>query len=103
MRDPRRIWIRVLPAVGIEDHCASYGFDRSHIILGKGPFTVQENIAHIRQSGAEIIVTKECGAAGGYPEKCEAARVCGIETLTLTRPEEEGYSFDELIKVLKEL
>ena len=103
VRDPRRIWIRVLPAVGIEDHCASYGFDRSHIILGKGPFTVQENIAHIRQSGAEIIVTKECGAAGGYPEKCEAARVCGIETLTLTRPEEEGYSFDELIKVLKEL
>ena len=103
VRNTDRIWLRVLPTVGIEDMCASYGFERAHIIAGKGPFTVDENIRHIRQSGAHILVTKESGAEGGYPEKCEAARICGIRTITLTRPKESGYSFEELTDLLKGL
>lgn len=102
VRDTGRIWLRVLPAGVTEEMCASFGFDRVHIIVGKGPFTVEENIAHIKQSGAQILVTKESGAAGGYPEKIEAARICGIETITIKRPSEEGYSFDELTKILTE-
>ena len=53
-------------------------------------------------SGAEILVTKECGIKGGYPEKIEAAKLCGIETITVTRPKENGYSFEELIRILTE-
>ncbi len=102
VRDKSRIWLRVLPAEGIEDICASFGFDRTHIITGKGPFTVAENIAHIKQSRAQILVTKESGAAGGYPEKTEAARICGIGTITIRRPDEDGFSFDELTKLLTE-
>lgn len=102
MRDRKRIWLRVLPADGIEEQCVSYGFDRAHVIIGKGPFSTEENIAHIRQSGADILVTKESGKAGGYPEKAEAAQKCGIGMITLTRPEEDGYSFDKLTEILTE-
>ena len=102
VHDTGRIWLRVLPADGIEEMCASFGFDREHIIVGKGPFTVEENVAHIRRSGARILVTKESGTVGGYPEKIKAARICGIETITVTRPAEDGYSFDELTKILTE-
>ena len=102
VRDIGRIWLRVLPSDGIEDLCVSYGFDRAHIITGKGPFTVEENTAHIRQSGAKILVTKESGAAGGYPEKTEAAHICGIKTITIKRPAENGYTFDKLTKILTE-
>ncbi|MBR5089738.1 MAG: precorrin-6A reductase [Ruminiclostridium sp.] len=103
VRRPERVWLRVLPADGIEDKCAEYGFERSHVIVGKGPFTVGENTDHIRKSGAQILVTKESGAVGGYPEKCEAARVCGIETITLTRPQENGFSFEELTDIISSL
>ena len=103
LRDRGRVWLRVLPAEGIVETCAAYGFERSHVIVGRGPFTVEENIAHIRKSGAQILVTKESGAAGGYPEKTEAAQICGIETITVTRPEETGFLFEELTDLLKGL
>ena len=94
----RRVWLRVLPAEGIKEQCAAYGFDPSHVIAQTPPYTVEENKRHIRRSGAQILVTKESGAAGGYPEKTAAAEELGIETITLTRPREKEvvYSFDEL-------
>ena len=98
-----RIWLRVLPAEGIEELCVRLGFERSHIITGKGPFTVGENVRHIRQSGAEILLTKESGSAGGYPEKITAARECNIETITIARPAEDGYSFEQLKDIIGEL
>lgn len=97
-----RIWIRVIPGKGIEEYCEKLGFARSHIFLGKGPFSVEENIAHIRQSGAELLVTKESGAAGGYPEKVQAAQFCGIDLLTLKRPPEIGVTLDEMEQIMVE-
>ncbi len=103
VHDKSRIWLRVLPADGIDEQCIAYGFERSHIIFGKGPFTVSENIAHIRQSGAEILLTKESGKTGGYPEKITAANECSIETITIARPAESGYSFGRLTEIIGEL
>ena len=102
VKNRSRIWLRVLPAEGIAEQCVRYGFDESHVIQGKGPFTVDQNIAHIKQSGAQLLVTKESGAAGGYPEKTEAAAKCGIRTITITRPKEEGLTFDELKMIITE-
>ena len=99
----RRVWLRVLPADGTEEYCVNCGFERSHIILGKGPFSVEENVRHIRLSGAEILLTKESGSTGGYPEKIAAARECGIETITIARPAEEGYSFGQLTGMIGEM
>ncbi len=96
----RRMWLRLLPADDIEEYCVSLGFDSKHIILGKGPFTVDDNIRDIRQSGAKILVTKESGKTGGYPEKIAAAKKMNIGTITLTRPDEDGYSFEEITEMI---
>ena len=71
-----------------------------HIIQAKGPFSADENIRHIQQSSAKFLLTKESGKIGGYPEKAEAARRTGIRMLTLRRPQETGFSFDEITAML---
>ncbi|MFQ9125992.1 MAG: precorrin-6A/cobalt-precorrin-6A reductase [Butyricicoccaceae bacterium] len=48
------------------------------------------NAALIRQTGAEILVTKDTGATGGFAEKLAAARETGIKTLIIARPREES-------------
>lgn len=93
-----RVCARVLPADGIEEYCRSLGFE--NIIVGKGPFSVEENIEHIKKSGAEILVTKESGAAGGFPEKAAAAEKCGAEFAVLLRPAEKGNTLAETEKIL---
>lgn len=96
----KRIWIRVLPADGITEYCRFLGFD--NIIVGKGPFSEEENVRHIEMSGAEMLVTKESGAAGGFPEKAAAAKKCGIELVTLLRPAETGYTLLRIQEILME-
>lgn len=91
-----RVWLRILPADGIEKQCADMGFDTGKLILLKGPFTADQNEEHIRMSGAQILVTKESGVAGGYEEKLTAAKNCGIEAVTLKRPADNGMSADEI-------
>lgn len=96
-----RLWVRVLPGGEILQHCRELGYDEGKVISEKGPFTVEQNVEHLRRSGAGILLTKESGANGGYPEKTEAARICGAELITLARPAESGYSFDEMIGIIE--
>lgn len=96
-----RLFARVLPAEGIEEQFVSLGFRRENLIIEKGAFSVEQNIAHIRKTGAEILVTKESGAAGGYPEKCEAAELCGVELVTILRPKESGISVEKMEVILE--
>ncbi|MDE5564649.1 MAG: precorrin-6A/cobalt-precorrin-6A reductase, partial [Oscillospiraceae bacterium] len=96
-----RLWVRVLPAEGTIEHCRSLGFPETHILLGKGPFTIEQNVQHIRQSGAGLLVTKESGSTGGYPEKLAAAKQCGIPVVTLLRESETGYTLEEIKAVLQ--
>ncbi len=98
----QRLWIRILPAEGVAEFCTALGFDEGKILFGKGPFSVDENIQHIRRSGAGILVTKESGVTGGYPEKIRAAKECGIEAVTVRRPVEKGFCQAELRKMLLE-
>ena len=96
-----RLWVRVLPSEEIYEQCRLLGYDLSKVIQEKGPFTVEQNVAHLRKSGASIILTKESGETGGYPEKAEAARLYGAEMITLARPVESGYSFKEIIEIIE--
>lgn len=89
-----RIWVRVLTADGVSEACGELGF--RHMIAEKPPFSTAQNIAHIRQSGVGLLVTKESGRTGGYPEKLAAAKACGIRTVTLLRTQEEGLSLGAL-------
>ena len=95
-----RLWIRALPSA--REAALALGIPPSHLLLAQGPFSVEENNAHIRQSGAAVLVSKESGRAGGFPEKCEAARRCGISMLTLLRPPDTGLTFSRILALLKE-
>ena len=95
-RHKERLWLRMLPNDDIKEYCKSLGFDENKLIFAKGPFGVEENIEHIRKSGAKLMVTKESGNLGGYPEKVRAAELCNIELVTLSRPEETGLSLEEV-------
>lgn len=97
-----RLWLRLLPAAETAAQCKALGFPEAHILWGKGPFSAEENIAHLRQSGAGLLVTKESGSTGGYPEKLAAAQACGIPVLTLVREPEEGLTPAEVRTLLTE-
>ena len=96
-----RIWVRVLPGAEILSQCRELGYDTAKIVQEQGPFTTEQNVEQLRKSGAKLLLTKESGAAGGYPEKAEAARICGAELITLARPAESGFGFGELIRIIE--
>ena len=99
-----RLWIRVLPSEKILEQCRGLGYDTAKVIMEKGPFTVEQNVEHLRRSNAKILLTKESGETGGYSEKAEAVRICGAEMITLMRPAEEGISLEDIIDIIaKEL
>lgn len=96
VRDYRsRLTVRVFPAEGIVEHCEELGFSKENIICEKGPFSIEENIRHIRKNGIQALVSKESGKIGGYPEKVKAAQISGVGLIIIKRPEEKGISFKD--------
>ena len=84
--DPSRITARVLPARESLNACAEAGLAGKQIFAMQGPFGTDMNCALIRHAGAAWLLTKQTGAAGGYPEKIEAVRKCGIRAVVIRRP-----------------
>lgn len=95
-----RVWLRILPSEENIERCVSIGFDRAKIIAERGPFDFGQNVEHIKMSGAAVLVTKNSGAAGGYPEKVLAARECGVTLITVGRPRESGISLNEMKAII---
>ncbi len=95
-----RIWIRAVPNEKVIDLCVSLGYDKNKLILEKGPFSAEQNMRHIKMSGADIVVTKESGNAGGYKEKSEAAKLCSAELITVLRPKETGMPKEQIQQLL---
>lgn len=98
----RRVWVRALPSAEFENICIKKGFDPDKVIAEQGPFSEEQNINHILKSGAEIMITKESGTAGGFDEKAAAAQKCGIKLVTLARPVETGFLYEEIIRILED-
>ena len=64
VRDPGRIFARVLPDSRVLAACEALGMPGSHVIAMQGPFSVEMNCALIRMTGAGWLVTKESGRPG---------------------------------------
>ena len=94
---------RILPLAASLEECARLGIDSRNVIAAQGPFDVDFNRACIRYARASTIVAKESGAAGGLPEKIEAAAAEGIRPLIISRPPDPGaiHDLDELMARLK--
>ena len=94
-----RVWLRVLPSVEGLKMCLEAGFPAKHMICMQGPFSADLNEAMFRACGAQILLTKDTGSAGGFPEKLEAAKRCGMQVFVIKRPSENG---GESLEVWKE-
>ncbi len=90
--DPSRITARVLPAQESLHACAEAGLAGKQIFAMQGPFGTDMNCALIRHAEASWLLTKQTGAAGGYPEKIEAVRKCGIRAVVVRTPSTENES-----------
>lgn len=56
---------------------------RMHVVLGRGPFTVDDERALLRAHAIDVLVTKD---SGGPAAKLEAARAEGVPVLVVARP-----------------
>ncbi len=90
-----RLYVRVLPTHEALAACEECGIPHSHIIAMHGPFSTELNIATIRQNDIKIMVTKESGVVGGFPEKVQAATFTDTELVIIPK---NDFSEDEMTK-----
>ena len=96
-----RVYLRMLPSPEGMRSCLDLGYPMKNLCGMQGPFSKEFNIAQFKEIGADILVTKESGNAGGFLEKTDAARECGMKIVVLARVEEEGLSIEEAQDILR--
>ncbi len=84
------------------------GFSKEQLICKRGPFSLEDNIEHLKKTQAQVMVTKDGGEAGHVLEKLVAAKTLGLPTIVIKRPKRNktalwASSYEELIKKLGEL
>lgn len=97
----QRCILRILDVPQMVENCEKLGFSPKQILAGKGPFSREENINQMRQFDVRYLLTKESGKTGGFPEKMEAAQVCGVHPVVIVRPVEQGISLEEMENLLR--
>ena len=97
-----RFFARVLPLEASLAACRQAGLSGRQVIAMQGPFSVQMNLALLREHQIRYLVTKASGRAGGFAEKLEAARQAGAVTVVIGRQEEEGLSLGRALQLLRE-
>ncbi len=100
IQEKERIFVRILPGTEELEKCHELGLKGRQIICMQGPFSEELNLAMMKEVKAEWLVTKETAGAGGYPEKLRAAERAGAQVIVIKRPEETGYSMEEIIEKL---
>ncbi len=98
-----RLYPRILPDAGTIERCRNLGIPSKNIICMEGPFSMELNLAILRQVDARWMVTKESGREGGFQEKVHAAQIAGVTVVVIGRPAEEtGVSVETAKKILAE-
>lgn len=94
---------RVLPLLEVMEKCHALGFEGRNLICMQGPFSEEMNLLMFRETGAKWLVTKSSGKAGGYLEKCSAARCLDMGIVVVGRPPEvsaKGWTAEEALELL---
>jgi precorrin-3B C17-methyltransferase len=84
--DQRQWFVRITPEPALIQRAIDLGIPREHILAMQGPFSEAFNTALWRDQGIDCVVTKDSGAAGGFPAKAHAAGTLGIPLLVIQRP-----------------
>ncbi len=97
----KRLYPRVLPALESLERCLTLGYPQKHIIAMQGPFSREMNLATLREIGAGLLVTKDSGETGGFPEKLAAAQDAGATVIVISRPSTgRGMRYREVVSLL---
>ena len=100
-RTGEMIVARVLPSETSIKACLDAGIAPKNIIGMQGPFTLEMNLATLRQYGCGALVTKDTGSAGGFPDKTKCADE-GFKVIVIRRPVfEAGVGVSEAEEIIK--
>lgn len=61
-------------------------------MVGRGPFTIRDNLAQLRRFDVRALVTKDGGTPSGMDTKLKAAAIHGCQTIIVSRPKDEAPS-----------
>ena len=101
--DPKRLYPRVLPTAESLAACETINVPKSNVIAMQGPFSYELNLALLRQFSIRFLITKDGGKAGGFFEKVNAAKDCGVKLIVIRRPKETGETYEEILAKCKEM
>ena len=101
IQEKERIFARILPGIEEIEKCHKLGVKGRQLICMQGPFSEELNYVMMKEIDAAWMVTKETAGAGGYPEKLRAARRAGVKVIVIKRPEEVGFSMEEILQKLE--
>jgi len=94
-----RLFVRIIPMMDSLQKVIDMGFKNANIICMQGPFEIDMNIAMLKMTNAEYMVTKDSGEAGGFAKKIIAAEQTGCKVIVIARPfVESGYTFNEILQ-----
>jgi precorrin-6A/cobalt-precorrin-6A reductase len=80
-----RLVVRVLPEGRLVQKCQDMGIPPRDIIAMQGQFSKEINKALFKSYGADILLTRDSGSAGGTDTKISAALELGIEIVLVKR------------------
>ncbi|GAB6155821.1 precorrin-6A reductase [Desulfosporosinus burensis] len=80
-----RLVVRVLPEGRLVQKCQMMGISPRDIVAMQGQFSKEINKALFKFYGADILLTRDSGSAGGTDTKISAALELGIETVLVKR------------------
>ena len=87
-----RLVVRVLPEGRLVQKCQDLGIHPKNIVAMQGPFSKEINKALLKFYGADILLTRDSGLAGGTDTKISAALELGLE-IVLIKKSKTGYGF----------
>ena len=97
----QRLFARVLDDPASVEAGRALGLADSHILAGRGPFSLEDNLKDIDGNQIRWLVTKDGGKAGGFPEKIQAARARDVQAIVIRRPQEgEGMEMEEALELI---
>ena len=98
----KRVYLRMLPSPEGMKTCLDLGYPMKNLCGMQGPFSKEFNMAQFKEIGADILITKDSGNVGGFLEKTDAAKECGMEVVVLSRlVNEEGISVEEAKETIR--
>ncbi len=95
---PERLYVRVLPCHESLAACEALAIPHRNILALQGPFGQKMNEAMLEQYHIRWLVTKDGGAAGGFPQKLAAAQAMKVPVVLVKRPEDRGMTMEALLK-----